>query len=223
MNISDKIKELQENLPCGVKLVAVSKTHSIGSIEQAYACGQRIFGENKVQELSEKYAALPKDIEWHFIGHLQSNKVKYLAPFVSLIHGVDSLKLLAAINKEAYKNNRAIDCLLQFHIATESSKFGLSLGEARNILESTDYKTFRNVNIVGVMGMGTFTNNIVQTTQEFKALGNIFKILKAEYFADSPNFAEVSMGMSGDYQIAIDHGATMVRIGSTIFGHRSYC
>ncbi|MFV0484469.1 MAG: YggS family pyridoxal phosphate-dependent enzyme [Bacteroidales bacterium] len=222
MSISNNIKQILKELPDKVKLVAISKTHPAACIEEAYACGQRIFGENKVQELTGKYETLPKDIEWHFIGHLQSNKVKYLAPFIALVHGVDSMKLLAAINKEAKKNNRVIDCLLQFHIADETTKFGLDMEEAREILESADYKGFGNVRVVGVMGMGTFTDDEQQTRQEFKNLKAIFETIKAEYFAEDNSFSEISMGMSGDYKIAIEQGSTMVRIGSTIFGERSY-
>ncbi|MFV0345565.1 MAG: YggS family pyridoxal phosphate-dependent enzyme [Bacteroidales bacterium] len=222
MSISENIKQILKELPDKVKLVAISKTHPAACIEEAYACGQRIFGENKVQELTGKYETLPKDIEWHFIGHLQSNKVKYLAPFIALVHGVDSMKLLAAINKEAKKNNRVIDCLLQFHIANETTKFGLDIEEAKKILESADYKGFENVRVVGVMGMGTFTDDEAQTLQEFKHLKTIFDTLKTEYFADNEEFSEISMGMSGDYKIAIEQGSTMLRIGSTIFGERSY-
>ena len=185
-----------------------------------YDEGQRIFGENRVQELVEKEAVLPKDIEWHQIGHLQTNKVKYIAPFVSLIHAVDSLKLLKEINKQAAKNDRVIDCLLQFHIAEESSKFGFDEAEVTTILKSETYKQLQNIRIIGVMGMATFTHNEAQVKQEFRHLKNIFDALKNTFFPANDDFKEISMGMSGDYQLAISEGSTMVRIGSLLFGSR---
>ena len=204
----------------GVKLVAVSKTKPVDAILNIYNTGQRIFGENRVQELIEKEAQLPKDIEWHLIGHLQTNKVKYIAPFVQLIHSVDSLKLLKEINKQAAKNERIIDCLLQMHIAEEDTKFGLEQQEVIEILQSEVYQQMKNVRIVGLMGMATFTHNEDQVRQEFRQLKNTFTTLKEQFFKEEDAFKEISMGMSGDYQIAIDEGSTMVRIGSLIFGAR---
>ena len=201
-------------------LVAVSKTKPISSIQAMYDQGQRIFGENRVQELVEKQAVLPKDIEWHQIGHLQTNKVKYIAPFVSLIHAVDSLKLLKEINKQALKNDRIINCLLQFHIATESSKFGLNEATAKSLLERKEFEALKNIHIIGVMGMATFTDDAEQVRMEFKYLKDQYEKLKENYFLNSPSFQEISMGMSGDYQIAIEEGSTMVRIGSLLFGSR---
>jgi pyridoxal phosphate enzyme (YggS family) len=220
--ITGNILKIKQNLPDHVMLVAVSKTKSNEDIMEAYNSGHRIFGENKVQELTSKYEELPKDIRWHFIGHLQSNKVKYIAPFVSLIHAVDSLKLLKAINKEAVKNERIVDCLLQFHIAEEESKFGLNWKKAEDILTSDVYKSLSNVRIVGVMGMATFTDDKLKITDEFKRLYRFFDSLKSEYFSDSEFFKELSMGMSNDYLLALAQGSTMVRIGSTIFGERNY-
>ena len=191
-------------------------------IEEAYAAGQRVFGENKVQEMVDKYEQLPKDINWHMIGHLQTNKVKYIAPFVALIHGVESLKLLETINKEANKVGRVIPCLLQFHIAQEETKFGLTLEEAREILESEAYRGMQNVRIAGVMGMATNTDNEEQIRAEFRHLKEIFDTLKREYFPGNADFKELSMGMSGDYPIAVQEGSTMVRVGSAIFGARQY-
>lgn len=222
MGITQNIKTLLDELPERVKLIAVSKTKPKEDIMQAYDGGYKVFGENKPQEMVEKYNSLPKDIEWHMIGHLQTNKVKYIAPFVALIHAVDSMKLLKVINKEAAKNDRRIDCLLQFHIADEDTKFGLSYKEANEILTSEEYKNMNNIRIVGVMGMATNTDDDRQTANEFALLKNIFDKLKSEYFNDIPSFKELSMGMSGDYKIAVKEGSTMVRIGSTIFGHRNY-
>lgn len=220
MSISENIEQIKNSLPAHVKLVAISKTKPIEMIEEAYKAGHFMFGENKVQELVQKYEALPKNIEWHYIGHLQSNKVKYMAPFVALIHAVDSLKLLRAIDKEALKNNRKIDCLLQFHIAEEDTKFGLSLDEAIEILDSSEFKKLNNITIAGVMGMATYTSDVEQIRREFKNLHSIFQYLKTNYFSEQLFFKELSMGMSDDYPIAVDEGSTMVRIGSTIFGHR---
>ena len=218
--IREKLKDVKSGIPANVTLVAVSKTKPNESIIDAYNAGQRIFGENKVQELTEKQIDLPKDIEWHFIGHLQSKKVKSIASFVSLIHAVDSLKLLTEINKQALKNDRTIDCLLQFHIATEQSKFGLSFEEAREILESDTFVELQNISITGIMGMATFTSDKNQVREEFQALENYFNVLKSHYFKFNDNFQHISMGMSGDYKIAIEEGSTMVRIGSSIFGSR---
>ena len=222
MSIAQNITEIKKNIPENVKLVAVTKTKPTADILEAYHAGHTIFGENKAQELVSKYEELPKDIEWHFIGHLQSNKVKYIAPFVKLMHGVDSLKLLKVINKELRKNNRTINCLLQFHIAEEETKFGLSRKKVRELLESEAYSKMENVNIVGVMGMATFTDNEEKIRKEFHTLKEYFDWLKAEYFSGSEGFKEISMGMSDDYLLAIDEGSTIVRVGSKIFGARNY-
>jgi len=222
MDIAANIASIYNEISDKVRLVAVSKTKPNEDILTAYYSGHKIFGENKVQELVQKYEELPKDIEWHFIGHLQTNKVKYLVPFVALIHGVDSLKLLRTINKEAKKNNRIQSCLLQFHIADESTKFGFSLEEAREMLESDEYKALNNVEICGVMGMATYTENKDQIRNEFKSLVAIFRILKNEYFSASEKFSEISMGMSDDYPIALEEGSTIIRVGSKIFGERNY-
>lgn len=212
---------LAELSPKSVTLVAVSKTKPQAAISEMYETGQRIFGENRVQELVEKHEALPKDIQWHLIGHLQRNKVKYIAPFVSMIHSIDSPRLFKEVNKEATKNERTIDCLLQFHIAEEESKFGFDKQEVIDFLESEVYKNAQNVNIVGIMGMATFTDDEAQVRKEFQHLKRIFDELKIEYFQDKSDFKEISMGMSGDYQLAIEEGSTMVRIGSKLFGKRS--
>jgi pyridoxal phosphate enzyme (YggS family) len=212
---------LAELSPKAVTLVAVSKTKPQAVISEMYDQGQRIFGENRVQELVEKHEALPKDIQWHLIGHLQRNKVKYIAPFVSMIHSIDSPRLFKEVNKEAAKNERTIDCLLQFHIAEEESKFGFDKVEVIAFLESEVYKNAQNVNIVGIMGMATFTDDEAQVRKEFQHLKRLFDELKIEYFQDKLDFKEVSMGMSGDYQLAMEEGSTMVRIGSKLFGKRS--
>ena len=222
MGIKEDLLKVKSNIKEGVCLVAVSKTKPNEDILQAYEAGQFVFGENKVQDLAKKYEELPKDIQWHFIGHLQKNKVKYIAPFINLIHAVDSLKLLSVINKEAVKNNRVIRCLLQFHIAEESTKFGLDLDEAKEILNSSEFVDLENVEICGVMGMATYTDDEEQIRKEFGNLKNIFEVLKDEYFSNQESFKEISMGMSGDYLIAIDEGSTMVRVGSSIFGARNY-
>ncbi len=222
MSIAGNIETIKKKLPKGVKLVAVSKTKPNVDILEAYHAGHKIFGENKVQDLVQKYGQLPKDIEWHFIGHPQTNKVKLIAPFVGLIHGVDSLKLLKVIDTEAMKCKREIGCLLQFHIADEDTKFGLTLTEAREILESAEFKSLKNINIEGVMGMATYTENIQQIRNEFKMLKAIFNTLKNEYFSGIKKFNEISMGMSDDYQVAIELGSTMIRVGSKIFGERNY-
>lgn len=213
-------KEVLNTIPNDVCLVAVSKTKPIDAILEKYNQGQRIFGENKVQELVAKYEGLPKDIEWHLIGHLQTNKVKYIAPFVSLIHSVDSLKLLKEVNKEAKKNNRVINCLLQFHIAQEETKYGLNLEEVKILLESEEFIQMENVSVVGIMGMASFSDDENQVRDEFRILENTFSILKSHYFKFNDNFKEISMGMSGDYKIAIEEGSTMIRVGSLIFGNR---
>ena len=213
MPIASNLKAIQISLPKEVTLVAVSKTKPNTDILEAYHAGQRIFGENKAQELAQKAEELPKDISWHMIGHLQTNKVKFIAPCTSLIHGVDSIKLLKEINKRAAQNNRIIDCLLQVHIATESTKFGFLLTEVEQVI--TESKTFENIRIVGLMGMATFTDDTQQITQEFKNLSTVFQSIK------STQITILSMGMSGDYKIAIEQGSTMVRVGSAIFGHRN--
>jgi len=218
MNIKENLEQVKNELPEKVKLVAVSKTKPVEIIQEAYDAGQRVFGENKAQEMSIKHEQLPKDIEWHFIGHMQTNKVKYIAPFVSLIHSVDSLKILKEINKQAAKNNRIIDCLLQFHIAEESTKFGLNLDEAEMLVQSKI--NFNNIRMVGVMGMSTFTDDTNQIRREFKQLHGFFTFLKEKYLVTNKAFKEISMGMSGDYLIAVEEGSTLVRIGTKIFGTR---
>ena len=221
MSITDNIKAFRTEIEIGaMRLVAVSKTKPIEDLEEAYQAGQRVFGENQVQELADKYEKLPKDIEWHLIGHLQSNKVKYIAPFISLIHSVDSLKLLAEINKQALKNERIIDCLLQIYIADEETKYGLGFDEAIELLESQEYHELKNIRIVGVMGIATNTESQKQIRDEFYELKTLFDGLKLAYFKNEASFKEVSMGMSADYKIAIEEGSTLVRIGSDIFGQR---
>lgn len=216
--IKEQLEQISASLGTNTTLVAVSKTHPIERIMKAYEAGQRDFGENKVQELVEKYEALPKDIRWHMIGHLQSNKVKYIASFVHLIHGVDSFKLLQEINKQGQKNGRKISCLLQFHIAEEETKFGLSLDEANAFLSSSEYQTLNHLQLCGVMGMATFTENTTQIRSEFQSLQAIFQALKSTHFSAENAFKEISMGMSDDYPIAIEEGSTLVRVGSKIFG-----
>jgi pyridoxal phosphate enzyme (YggS family) len=215
--VKDKLAFIQKQIPETVTLVAVSKTQPISAIQEAYDFGQRVFGENKVQELTDKYPLLPKDIKWHVIGHLQTNKVKYIAPFVALIHSVDSLKLLQEINKQALNNERTIDCLLQFHVAQEETKFGLSIEEAQEFLDSIDFALLKNIRIVGIMGMASFSSNSKQVRGEFKTLKSIYDQLKSDYFSTEDSFKEISMGMSGDFQLAIEEGSTMVRVGSSIF------
>ncbi len=220
MTIKENLKFIHSQLPDKIKLVAVSKTKNTGQIMEAYNAGQRLFGENKVQELVTKWQELPKDIEWHFIGHLQNNKVKQLVPFVSLIHSVDSFKLLSTINKEAEKLKRVIPVLLEFHIASEESKFGLTLADAEEILALPEIVTMKNITIAGVMGMATFTDDREVIKSEFEQLSIIFHYLKKKYFSHSDKFCEISMGMSDDYPIAVTVGSTIVRIGSKIFGSR---
>lgn len=222
MTIAENLEKVKNTLPEGVTLIAVSKTKPVADLQEAYDAGQRIFGENKALEMRDKHEVLPKDIEWHFIGHLQTNKIKYIAPYVSLIHSVDSMNLLTEIDKEAKKRGRTIDCLLQFHIASEETKFGLDLAEAEDILLSPVFDTLKNVNIAGVMGMATNTSDTKLIHNEFRNLKNIFDTLKNKYFADRSDFRHISMGMSGDYPIAIEEGSTLVRVGSAIFGARDY-
>jgi pyridoxal phosphate enzyme (YggS family) len=218
--ITEKLSQIKKSIPSNVSLVAVSKTKPVSDLMIAYEAGQRHFGENKVQEMCDKQAVMPTDICWHLIGHLQTNKVKYIAPFVYLIHAVDSLKLLTEINKQAKKNNRVIPILLQFHIAQEETKFGLNRFEAEEILNSNEYKTCQNIRIIGVMGMASFVEDDYQIRQEFKELKAHFDFLKEHFFQSSSDFSEISMGMSGDYQLAIEEGSTLVRVGSSIFGSR---
>ncbi len=221
MSIKSNLNTINNTLPAHVKLIAVSKTKPVSEILEAYNAGQRAFGENKIQEMADKFQELPKDIEWHMIGHLQRNKVKYMSNFVHLIHGVDSLKTLKEINKQAIKNNRVINCLLQLKIAKEDTKFGLSFKEVEEILISEEFKNLANVNIQGLMGMASFTDDETIVRSEFKTLKNYFNNLKIH---NSTNFNPtiISMGMSGDYKIAIEEGSTMVRVGSAIFGTRNY-
>ena len=219
--IAKKLDLIKSGIPQEVILVAVSKTKPNEDIMEAYHKGQRVFGENKVQDLAAKAEALPKDIQWHFIGHLQTNKVKFIAPFVSLIHAVDSLKLLKEINKQAKKNECVISCLLQFHIATEESKFGLNIQEAKDILQDSLFAEFKNIEIAGVMGMASYADNQDQVKKEFAQLKSFFLQLKTGFFSNQESFKEISMGMSGDYQLAIGQGSTMIRVGSSIFGVRS--
>jgi pyridoxal phosphate enzyme (YggS family) len=220
--IKENLERIKATIPSGVTLVAVSKTKPVSDVQEAYDAGQRVFGENHALEMRDKHEALPKDIQWHFIGHLQTNKIKYIIPFVTLIHSIDTANLLEAVNKEARKHDRVVDCLLQFHIAQEETKFGLDLDEARALLDSEVFKQMENVRICGVMGMATFTDDEVEIRKEFKHLKEIFETLKKDYFADQPQFKELSMGMSEDYPIAIEEGATLVRVGSKIFGPRNY-
>ncbi len=218
--IKEQLQKINEEIPSNVLLIAVSKTKPNEDLLEAYDAGQRHFGENKVQELCEKWNSLPKDIHWHIIGHLQTNKVKYIAEFIHLIHAVDSLKLLQEIDKQAKKHERIIPCLLQFHIAKEESKFGLSISEAEDLLQTSIYATLTNIRIAGVMGMASFVDDEKQITNEFNELVHIYTTLKNNYFKDVDSFREISMGMSGDYPIAIKCGSTMIRVGSTIFGGR---
>lgn len=222
MDIQANLKKVLTSLPAQVKLVAVSKFHPNESIEQAYRAGQRIFGESKVQELTGKYETLPKDIEWHFIGHLQTNKVKYIAPYIAMIHAVDSYKLLAEIDKQAAKNGRVIPCLLEIHIAQEESKYGFTFQECREMLEAGEWKNLTHICIAGLMGMATFTEDETEIKREFDSLKRFFNEIKQNYFADRDTFREISMGMSHDYPLAIEAGSTLVRVGSKIFGERIY-
>lgn len=216
--ISENLKNLKSKLPNKVTLIAVSKTKPVSDLMQAYNAGHKVFGENKVQEMESKWQEMPKDIQWHMIGHLQRNKVKYIAPFVSLIHAVDSLRLLKEINKQAKRNDRVINCLLQIKIAEEESKFGMDIADATALLNSEELQNFKNVKIVGLMGMATFTDDEKQISQEFQRLKKVFDQFKIE----KSELKILSMGMSGDYKIAIENGSNMVRIGSAIFGERNY-
>jgi pyridoxal phosphate enzyme (YggS family) len=218
--ITEQFRAIQSEIPANVKLIAVSKTFSVAAIQQVYDLGQRDFGENKVQELLEKYPHLPKDIRWHLIGHLQRNKVKYIAPFIDLIHSVDSLKLLQEIDSQALKNKRVIQCMLQFHVAQEETKFGFTREEAIAMLDSSAFKALKNIQIVGVMGMASFSNDRDLIRNEFKKIVSLFNFLKETYFSESNLFCERSMGMSSDFKIAIEEGSTLVRVGSLLFGRR---
>lgn len=218
MSIKQNLNQIQATLPKHVTLVAVSKTKPVSDLMEAYNAGQRIFGENKIQEMADKFQEMPKDIKWHMIGHVQTNKVKYMAEFVDLIHGVESFKLLKEINKQAKKHERSIDCLLQIKIASEDSKFGMSIPDATSLLKSEEFSALTNINVIGVMGMATFTEDQNQIKQEFDLLKTTFDSLQKLH----PNLKTISMGMSGDYQLAIDCGSTMVRVGSSIFGARNY-
>lgn len=217
MAIKENLVDIKKTLPDGVTLVAVSKTKPISDLMEAYDEGQRIFGENRVQEMTEKWENMPKDIQWHMIGHVQRNKVKYMAEYVSLVHGVDSPRLLKEINKQGKQQERVIPCLLQIHIAEEDSKFGFDEQELLELLENEEFKNYKNVKIEGLMGMATFTDNMDQVRREFKNLKRLFDTIKARY----KDIGILSMGMSGDYQIAIEEGSNMVRIGSSIFGARN--
>lgn len=222
MSIQNNIQAIRLQIPDQVKLVCVSKFHSNNKIMDAYNAGERIFGESKVQEMCDKHETLPKDIQWHFIGHLQTNKIKYIVPYVELIHGVDSIKLLEEINKQAQKSDRKVKCLLQIHIANEDTKFGFTAEELVDFLKQDILKNFEHVSVCGLMGMATFTDNKIQIRNEFKSLKSLFNTVKMEFFENKPEFKEISMGMSDDFQIAIDEGSTMVRIGGSIFGARNY-
>lgn len=221
MSIANNLNTIKSTLPEHVTLVAVSKTKPVSDLLEAYNAGQRIFGENKIQEMVEKHETMPKDIKWHMIGHIQTNKVKYMASFVDLIHGVESLKLLKEINKQAKKYDRIIDCLLQIKIASEDSKFGMPQEDASTLLQSEVFSEFKHINIVGVMGMATFTDNEAQVKQEFENLKHVFDTLK-QFNTVNCHMHTTSMGMSGDYQLAITAGSTMIRVGSSIFGSRNY-
>ncbi|RYJ44403.1 YggS family pyridoxal phosphate-dependent enzyme [Flavobacterium beibuense] len=220
MSIKDNLLTIKQSLPAHVTLVAVSKTKPVSDLTEAYEAGQRIFGENKIQEMTDKHEQMPKDIEWHMIGHVQTNKVKYMAPFVSLVHGVDSLKLLKEINKQAKKHNRVISCLLQMHIAEEDTKFGLYEAELKELIDSDEFKEMKNIVVTGLMGMATFTDSEHQIEKEFAYLKGIFDRLKEYPETDNFKLQTLSMGMSSDYKIAIDCGSTMIRVGSSIFGLR---
>ena len=221
MSIKANLEHIKSQLPQNVHLVAVSKTKPVSDLIEAYDAGQRIFGENKIQEMTQKWEQMPRDIQWHMIGHVQTNKVKYMAEYVSLIHGVDSLKLLKEINKQAKKWRRVIPCLLQVYITTEETKFGLAQDELLELIHSDEFKSFENIKIIGLMGMASFTEDTEKIRKEFETLKNIFDYVKP-YQLPNCHFEQLSMGMSGDYKIAIECGSTIVRIGSSIFGERNY-
>ena len=220
--IAENLHKVLSTIQPGIRLVAVSKFHPVSALQEAYDAGQRVFGESHVQELVEKQQLLPKDIEWHFIGHLQTNKVKYMASFISLIHAVDTMKLLKEIDKQAERNNRIIDCLLQIHIAKEETKFGFTPDELRTMLQEGEWKQFSHVRICGLMCMASNTDDVKQIADEFESVRTLFQEIKNEFFPTEETFKELSMGMSGDYEIAQQHGSTMVRVGTMIFGERNY-
>ncbi len=220
--IAENLHKVLSTIQPGIRLVAVSKFHPISALQEAYDAGQRVFGESHVQELVEKQQLLPKDIEWHFIGHLQTNKVKYMASFISLIHAVDTMKLLKEIDKQAERNNRIIDCLLQIHIAKEETKFGFTPDELRTMLQEGEWKQFSHVRICGLMCMASNTDDVKQIADEFESVRTLFQEIKNDFFPTEETFKELSMGMSGDYEIAQQHGSTMVRVGTMIFGERNY-
>ena len=220
--IAERIHALTSQLPQGVRLVAISKFHPAEAIAEAYAAGQRLFGESRVQELQAKHEALPKDIEWHFIGHLQTNKVKYIVPYVSLIHGIDSFRLLAEVDRQAERVGRTVGCLLQMHIAREETKFGFSFEECRQLLQEGEWRQLHHVRLCGMMGMATNTDNMQQVEEEFRSLATFFHELKTTWFAADEAFCELSMGMSHDYPQAIAAGSTLIRVGTYIFGERNY-
>ena len=222
MSIANSIQQLRSSLPEGVNLLAISKYQPLEALQEAYDAGQRMFGENHIQEMAAKAAALPKDIEWHFTGHVQTNKIKYMASFVSLIHAVDSFRLLREIDKHAAKHNRVIDCLLQIHIAQEETKYGLTIDECRELLATEPWRELQHVRITGLMAMGSTTDDMDLVRSEFRQMKQLFDELKAAYFADEPSFGQLSEGMTDDYPIAIEEGSTIVRIGSMIFGSRGY-
>ena len=220
--IAERIHALTSQLPQGVRLVAISKFHPAEAIAEAYAAGQRLFGESRVQELQAKHEALPKDIEWHFIGHLQTNKVKYIVPYVSLIHGIDSFRLLAEVDRQAERVGRTVGCLLQMHIAREETKFGFSFEECRQLLQEGEWRQLHHVRLRGMMGMATNTDNMQQVEEEFRSLATFFHEVKTTWFAADEAFCELSMGMSHDYPQAIAAGSTLIRVGTYIFGERNY-
>ncbi len=221
MNV-EAYHQILNEIPATVQLIAVSKTKPESEVEAAYALGQRHFGENWAQEMKQKHADLPKDICWHFIGHLQTNKIKYIISYVHLIHSIDSFKLLEEVNRQAAKNERVVKCLLQFHVASEETKFGFSLDECRQMLQSEEFRRLQNVEICGVMGMATNTDDEALVHSEFRTLRDYFNCLKKDYFLDNESFKEISMGMTGDYKIAVEEGSTMIRVGSALFGERDY-
>lgn len=222
MSITANIQEVVAGLPPGVRLVAISKYQPAEAVREAYDAGQRVFGESRAQELKDKQPQLPPDIEWHFVGTLQKNKIKYIIPFVTLIHSIDSFSLLAEVDKYARKEGRTVDCLLQIHIAREETKFGFAFGECREMLEEGTWKSLANIRIRGLMGMATFTDSQEQVADEFRSLKGFFEEIKKEYFPDETGFSELSMGMSDDYRLAVGEGSTLVRVGSRIFGERRY-
>lgn len=222
MNIENNIKTIRQSLPPHCRVIVVSKTQPVEKILEAYRAGQRDFGENKVQELTQKYELLPKDIQWHMIGHLQSNKVKFIAPFTNLIHGADSLKLLQEIDKQGRKINRVIPCLLQVHIADEETKFGFAEEEIIQLIQSTEFQNLSSVNVKGLMGMATLTSDTEKIRNEFKTLKTLFEKVKSLNLSTNIEMKELSMGMSSDYMIAAEEGSTLIRIGTAIFGERNY-